>query len=355
MPSEIYRTDDQSVAKFIHPDGSETAIKCVLSQSTFVDPDTRKVEVRYADRHKYSVFISASTGCYLKCPFCHLTIKDCQYRKLTASQVLANLKEAISLELEARPELGARYVKLCWMGMGDALNQPTMVREVTLQIMDWILDQGFARGLDSVDLSTVMPDVPDTWIAEFAALTFELARYPLNPASAEIEQAELSTQARYRERSTFRLFYSLHSAIQSTRDRMAPRTTPLTVAIPKLHELQAAGVSVLLHQVFVEGLNDRMEEIDALVEFLAREFPDNELRVLRYNFCDRSPFKEWGDVIPQLGRLLASHKQLKVQISAGKEVQAACGQFLVAQPRRKGLVLQDATAEVAAVMGAIPA
>lgn len=335
MSSEIYRTDDQSVAKFIHPDGSETAIKCVLSQSTFVDPDTQKVEVRYADRHKYSVFISASTGCYLKCPFCHLTIKDSQYRKLNTAQVLANLQEALTLELAERPALADRYVKLCWMGMGDALNQPAMVREVTLQLMDWIMDKGYAKGLDSVDLSTVMPEVPDTWLTEFAELNRALARYPLNPASAEIEQAELATQTRYRARSIFRLFYSLHSAIQFTRERMAPRTTPLSRAIPKLHALQAAGVSVLLHQVFVEGLNDRLEEVDALVDLLAQAFPNNELRVLRYNFCDRSPFKEWADVIPQLGRLLASHKHLKVQISAGKEVQAACGQFLVAQPRRR--------------------
>lgn len=332
---EIYRTDDRSVSKFIHPDGSETAIKCVLSQSTFVDSASGTVEMRYADRHKYSVFISSSTGCYLKCPFCHLTIKDCRYRKLDATQVLSNLQAALACELAERPELAERYVKLCWMGMGDALNQPEMVREVTLRLMDWIMENGYARGLDSVDLSTVMPDVPDGWISEFAALNHALARYPHNPDSAEVEQAEYTTHARYRHRSSFRLFYSLHSAIPATRERMAPRTTKLGIAVPKLQILQAHGISVLLHQVFVEGLNDRMEEIDALVDLLAREFPENELRVLRYNFCDRSPFKEWGEVIPQLGRLLASHRHLKVQISAGKEVQAACGQFMVAMPRSR--------------------
>ena len=330
---EIFRTEDNSVTKFVHADGSETAIKCVPSQSTFQNPETGALEVAYTDRNKYSIFISASTGCYLKCPFCHLTIKDSVYKKLSAEQVLSNLQEAVTLELAARPELASRYVKICWMGMGDALSQPEMVKTVSLELLDWILSKGYAKGLDSVDLSTVMPRVSDAWVTLFAGLNRELARYSHNPDSAQIEQAEFSTQTRYADRSSFRLFYSLHSAVQATRDQMAPNTTPLVNAIPLLQQIQAAGVSVLLHHLFVAGLNDKSGEIAALTRLLAAEFPDNELRVLRYNFCDRSPFREWAEIIPLLGQLLRGHKRLKIQISAGKEVQAACGQFLVAMPR----------------------
>lgn len=281
---EIFRTDDGSVAKFVHPDGSETAIKCTPSQSTFVDPETSRVEVVYTDRNKYSVFISASTGCYLKCPFCHLTIKDSAYRKLNGEQILRNVQAAITEELSARPDLAGRYVKICWMGMGDALNQPEMVHKVTLDLMDWILANGYAKGLDSVDLSTTLPKVPSKWVTLFANLNQALSKYPHNPASAQVEQAELATHTYYTDRSSFRLFYSLHSAIQETRDRMAPGTTPLHDAVPLLHQMAFSGVSVILHHLFVEGLNDRLEEIDALVELLARDFSENELRVLRYNF-----------------------------------------------------------------------
>lgn len=327
--AEVFRTDDRSVAKFIHADGSETAIKCVLSQSTFADPATGALSTRYADRNKYSIFISSSRGCYLRCPFCHLTLKNCAYRKLDAAQILRNLQAAVQLELAERPELAQRYVKLSWMGMGDALNQPALVREVSLALLDWLLAKGYARGLDSVDLSTVMPDVAETWVTEFAGLNQDLARYPHNPDSAQIEQAEWSTQERYADRSSFRLFYSLHSAIQATRDRMAPNTMPLARAVPLLQRLVASGVSVLLHHLFVAGMNDQPAELDALAALLAREFPDTELRVLRYNACDRSPYHE-GSVIAELGQRLAGHPRLKIQRSAGQEVQAACGQFIVA-------------------------
>lgn len=330
---EIYRTEDGSVTKFVHPDGSETAIKAVPSQSTFVDKDTGEIEIRLTDRNKYSIFISSSTGCYLACPFCHLTIKNSTYKKLKADAILQNIKEALTDEIRVRPELSKRYVKICWMGMGDALNQPDMVYDVSLKLMDWIMENNYALGLDSVDLSTVLPQVGERWIAHFSKLNKILEKYPLNPDTALVEQAEMATHSTYTDRSLFRLFYSLHSAAQTTRDNMVPNTTALARAVILLKRLQDEGVSILFHQLFVEGLNDRDQEIDTLVEFMNKNFPNNELRILRYNFCDNSPYKEWESIIGQLGQRLKSHKKIKIQTSAGSEVQAACGQFLVAQPR----------------------
>ncbi len=330
---EIYRTEDGTVTKFIHKDGSETAIKAVPSQSTFVDKETGEIDIRLTDRNKYSIFISSSTGCYMKCPFCHLTIKDSIYKKLDTVGVLQNIKDALKDEIHIRPELKNRFVKICWMGMGDAINQPEMVHDVTMELMDWIMDRGYAAGLDSVDVSTVMPNVDPRWIGIFAHLNNALTKYPLNPDTAMVEQAEMATHSTYTDRSLFRLFYSLHSAIQTTREKMVPNSTPLATAIQKLKRVQDSGVSVLFHQLFVEGLNDRDNEIDALVEFMNANFHDNELRILRYNFCDKSPYKEWESIIKDIGTRLKSHDKIKIQTSAGSEVQAACGQFLVAFPK----------------------
>jgi adenine C2-methylase RlmN of 23S rRNA A2503 and tRNA A37 len=330
---EIYRTQDGSVTKFVHADGSETAIKAVPSQSTFIDKETGVVDIRLTDRNKYSIFISSSTGCYLKCPFCHLTIKNSIYKRLKPAGVLQNIKDALTDELAIRPELGKRFVKICWMGMGDAINQPDMVYDVTIGLLDWIMANGYAVGLDSVDVSTVMPNVADSWIGVFSHLNKELSKYPLNPDTALVEQAEMATHSKYTDRSLFRLFYSLHSASQTTRNNMVPNTTALATATMKLKLLQEKGVSVLFHQLFVEGLNDKDSEIDSLVNYMNTHFPDNELRILRYNFCDRSPYKEWESIIKDIGNRLKNHEKIKIQTSAGAEVQAACGQFLVAQPR----------------------
>jgi len=90
----------------------------------------------------------------------------------------------------------------------------------------------------------------------------------------------------------------------------------------------------LLHQLFVEGLNDTPAEVDALLAFLSTHFPEQELRVLRYNFCDQSPWREWDRIDEAVARIADAHDRLKVQVSAGKEVAAACGQFLVAYPKK---------------------
>jgi len=329
---EAFYTDDGSVAKFIHQDGSETAVKVVQSCSTFRDEEGR-VQTEWVDRNKYSVFISSSLGCYMKCPFCHLTIKDSDYRKLRTAQVVANVKEAIEAEVARKPEMRERYVKLCWMGMGDAVNQPDMVYDATLELMDWLMDKGYTKGLDCVDLSTVLPPVKDGWIERFVALNEALAPYPVNPDSFRVEQAEVATHREYTGRSRFRLFWSFHSALQATRDVMVPGAMPLSEALPKLRAFAAAGPNLMLHQLFVEKLNDTPAEVDALLRVLAEHFPEQELRVLRYNFCDRSPYREWDHIDEAVSRIAAHHDRLKVQVSAGKEVAAACGQFLVAHPR----------------------
>ena len=329
---ESFHTDDGSVAKFIHDDGSETSVKVVKSCSNFRDEQGR-VQTEWVDRNKFSVFISASLGCFMKCPFCHLTIKDSAYKKLYTDQVVANVKEAIEAEIERKPEMKDRYVKLSWMGMGESIAQPDMVYDGTLEIMDWLMEKGYTKGLDCVDLSTVLPPVKDTWMERFVALNKALEKYPVNPNSFLVEQAEVATHKVYNGRTRFRMFWSLHSAVQATRDKMVPGGMPLEKALPKLREFATRGPNLMLHQLFVENLNDTPEEVDAILKLLADNFPQQELRVLRYNFCDRSPYREWDHIDQAVSRIADVHDNLKVQVSAGKEVAAACGQFLVAHPR----------------------
>ena len=141
---DVFRTGDGTVSKYIHEDGSETAIKLVKSIQNIVNPLTKEIEVRKTDRNKYSIFISSSVGCYMACKFCHLTLKNAKHIKITEDVVFENLKEAILEKMEFNPELATRYVKLSWMGMGDAINKPDMVYNVTLKILDWIFENKLA-------------------------------------------------------------------------------------------------------------------------------------------------------------------------------------------------------------------
>ena len=75
--------------------------------------------------------------------------------------------------------------------------------------------------------------------------------------------------ATYPDRSRFRLFYSLHSAIQESRDKLIPNAMPLDEAIPALLKYSENNkYNVIFHHMFMDGFNDTEEEINALIELI---------------------------------------------------------------------------------------
>ncbi len=326
---DVFRTEDGTVSKYIHEDGSETAIKLVKSIQSVVNPITKQIETHRTDRNKYSIFISSSVGCYMKCKFCHLTLKNSKHIKIEEDQVFENLKEAIIDVAEFNPDLRNRYVKLSWMGMGDAMNKPDMVHNVSLRILDWIFENGYAIGLDGVDLSTVMPKLSNNgWIKKFHALERQLREYPINPIYS-MDNIEF-TNGYYSHKNIFRLFYSVSSAIQDRREVVIPNAMPIIDAVKQLKEYEENGkYTLILHHLLVHDLNDSEEELRELINFVNKDFKDNELRILRYNFCTKSHYKESERFIKQIRDLSDEINFIKVQVSPGTEVSAACGQFIV--------------------------
>jgi len=335
-------SDDKTVVKIVHHDSSETAIKTVSSCDTVMTEDGT-FEVNENDRNKYSVFISDSAGCYMKCQFCYLTLKDMAFKKLDGLDVFDNLVEALEERIYAQaddselPKIEDKFVKLCWMGMGDAIVNTKKIAAVTTSMMNYILSRKVAVGLDGVDVSTVMPKVKDVTgvLNRLKELDESLQTYPLNPHNDVLvhRNKEFSnTDTTYPDRSRFRLFYSLHSAIQESRDKLIPNAMPLDEAIPALLEYSEDNkYNVIFHHMFMDGFNDTEEEIDALIALIEKyELQNYELRILRYNTCDVSTYIHESDSFPNIiKRLMEVHPHIKVQISAGSEVKAACGQFLV--------------------------
>ena len=338
-------SDDKTVVKIVHDDASETAIKTVSSCDTVMTEDG-EFELNETDRNKYSIFISNSAGCYMKCQFCYLTLKNMKHRKVNGLELFNNLIESLDVRVKAQldheiPAIQGKYVKLCWMGMGDAFIDTAKVAAVTRSALDYIMQRSLAIGLDGVDLSTVMPKVKDV------ELTFEHLKdlehmlcdidsgYPLNPHSDILvhRNKEFSNMgATYPDRSRFRLFYSLHSAIQESRDKLIPNAMPLDEAIPALIKYSENNkYNVIFHHMFMDGFNDTEEEVDALIEMIELyDLQNYELRILRYNTCEVSTYIHESDNFKNIiKRLMDVHPHIKVQISAGSEVKAACGQFLV--------------------------
>jgi len=333
-------SDDKTVVKVVHDDDSETAIKTVSSCDTTITENGDFV-LNETNRNKFSMFVSNSAGCFMKCNFCYLTLKEMKHKPLSTFNVTVNALEALKERIWSAvdgdiPNINKMYMKVCWMGMGDAFINADKVHISTTAILSHVISEDLAAGLDGVDLSTVMPKVKnleDTF-KSLKELDEALQSFPLNPHNDVIvhRHADIDNAGtKYENRSRFRLFYSLHSAIQKTRDELIPNAMPIDEAIPALLDYSENNkYNVIFHHMFIDGLNDTEEEIDALIELINKyKLQDYELRILRYNTCEVSTFIHESNHFKNIiKRLTSVHPHVKVQVSAGSEVKAACGQFL---------------------------
>lgn len=198
---------------------------------------------------------------------------------------------------------------------GDAINNPEVVFNVTLKFLKWLFDNQFSAGLDGVDLSTVLPPLKNKkWILIFQNLEKELKQFKINPIY-HMDNFEYSNNF-YSHKNIFRLFYSVESAIQESRDIIVPNAEKLVNSIQLLSEYQQNGkYPVIFHHLIIEGLNDSDQEIDSLISFINDNFENNELRILRYNFCAKSSYKESDKFISQIKKISNYVKFLKVQVS----------------------------------------
>lgn len=320
---EVLVNTDKTVYKFIHNDGSETAIKFVNSCSCDETP-----------RNKYSIFVSSSVGCQLSCKFCYLTTKEIKYHSLTEEQILNNLKEAIEYFINENEELKKYYVKICWMGMGeDGIIKTNLLYNVTTKILNYILEEKqYAIGLDGIDVSTVLPNNSNLKVYfDLIKLNQELTKYILNPNNTTLVNVENSSFNNYENRSIVRLFYSLHSANNDTRQNIIPNAIDLENSIEFLKFLNKE-INIIFHQFFINELNDTDEEIDKLIELILKlnyEMEYFELRILRLNSCEKLSYIESKKFDQIINKLKDKTKIFKVQVSAGNEIKAACGQFLM--------------------------
>ena len=321
---EVYETIDKSVMKFIHDDGSETAIKTVPGCVEFQNPLTNKKE-KLKDRNKYVVFISSSVGCPVKCKFCYLTLKNYPFEKLSYLEIVKNLKEAISDAVERNPELKKKYIKLSFMGMGDILFDMWNFQNIIVKVLLWVFENKYAIGLDGVDIATVFPIKSATKRLELmtavSRMNDHLKCFMHNPSNIK--------------RSFIRLFYSLHTTETDLRNELIPVNSGKDIIydimfLKRLKEF--AKIDIIFHYMFMSGINDDWEDVYSLIDFINNNrLNDFEFRILKYNECNLSKIKAVPENnMKEILKVLNEHVNiLKVQHSAGSEIKSACGQFIM--------------------------
>ncbi len=312
---EIFHSENGEVVKIIHNDLSETAIKTTKScTNTILDG---AIDIGSTDRNKYSIFISSSRGCKFKCKFCYLTLKNAKYSFLNEEQIFKNIIESLEYINSQNHIIKDKYVKLSFMGMGDALGLG-FVKNLSIKLINYILLNNLAKGIDGIDLSTVYPKIKNDWVTEFYELEDYLKTVKNNPDIPS-------------NRSLFRLFYSLISGNPRTRDQLIPGTTEVNSAIQELLKFSKNNKhNLIFHYVLLNDINDSEQELSDLINLVKDYKLDRfEIRFLRFNSCDNSSFKESLKLDYFIKELLKITKNIKLQVSSGDEVKAACGQFII--------------------------
>jgi len=173
-------------------------------------------------------------------------------------------------------------------GDGEAVLHPKMVKNVSLQFLNYLIENGNRAGLDGVDLATVMPKLKnDKWIKIFQELNNSLLKYKINPNNnlkTNVMEGS-NTEGTYLNRSPFRLFYSLHETDDLERSKIIPNAMAHKYAILKLKEYsQNNKYNLLFPYIFLDGANDSDEKIEGAEDFPTNnKITDFEFRILRHN------------------------------------------------------------------------
>lgn len=189
------------------------------------------VLLRYRDR--YTVCVSTQVGCPCGCRFCATGQMGWQ-RHLTSTEIVAQVQHFQDV-LAAN---GTNVANVVFMGMGE----PLLNFEQTMDAVRCLLDpHGMAFAPSRVTLSTVgiVPGI-----------------YRL---------AEVHRQW------PVKLAVSLHAATDSVRQRLMPinATYPLAALFDAIRTYtQQTHRHVLLEWVMIEGLNDSLDQVDALASWL---------------------------------------------------------------------------------------
>lgn len=301
---KIIASENEIVTKYIHNDDSETSIKCHNSGKYVLNNDI--LETSFEDHNKYNIVISCSVGCVVKCEFCYL--KNSTYKALSVKDIVNNVKEAIIYEHSKNKSISNKYVKLCFMGMGEPSLIPGIIKGVAEELIEWIINKQYAIGIDGIDIGTTIPIKNYSLVNTFDELFYAISnKYNVNPNKKD---------------SLVRLFYSLHSV--EKRNRLIPNSVDVVDAISILKQSE---LNKVIHYIFFKGINDSDEQIDNLIKFWNdNDLQDFEFRILRFNECNE--LQESDRMVDIMKKLEGKFNKMKIQYSSGKEIHSACGMFL---------------------------
>ena len=235
--------------------------------------------------------VSSQVGCSLDCTFC-ATARLKKMRNLNPDEIY---DQVVAIDQQSRAYKNHKLSNIVFMGMGE----PLLNYKNVLKAIEMITsEEGLGMSPRRITLSTV-----------------GLPKMIRKLADDEVR---------------FKLAVSLHSAIDSVRSSMMPinEKSDLNELLGALHYWYEKTKSRITFEYVVwKGINDRQEDIDALVAY-CKKVP-SKVNLIEYNPIDDDGFEQADEKVIEKYRQDLERNQITVNIrrSRGKDIDAACGQL----------------------------
>ncbi|MEG0931563.1 23S rRNA (adenine(2503)-C(2))-methyltransferase RlmN [Algoriella sp.] len=236
--------------------------------------------------------VSSQVGCSLDCTFC-ATAQLKRMRNLTAAEIV---DQVVIIDDESKRYFNRPLSNIVFMGMGEPLLN---YNEVISAIKKITLPEGLGMSPKRITVST----------SGIPKMIEKLADEDLR----------------------VNLAVSLHSAREEVRNVIMPFTVkfPLTDLMDSLqYWYQQTGLRITFEYIVWGGVNDKKEDIDALVKF-CKKVP-SKINIIEYNAIeDDGMYKQASEqaIENYIKALEANNIVVNVRRSRGKDIDAACGQL----------------------------
>ncbi|NNK28700.1 MAG: 23S rRNA (adenine(2503)-C(2))-methyltransferase RlmN [Flavobacteriaceae bacterium] len=235
--------------------------------------------------------VSSQVGCSLDCKFC-ATSRLKRMRNLNPDEIF---DQVVVIDRQSKLYFSRPLSNIVFMGMGE----PLMNYNNVLKAIDKITSKdGLGMSPKRITLST--SGVPKM-IKKMAD-----------------------------DGVKFKLAVSLHSAIDEVRTTIMPfnENFPLKDLRESLEYWYAKTKNRITYEYVVwKGINDRKEDVDALIEFC--KFAPSKVNLIEYNPIDDGEFQQASSEALDMYVSLLERNNITVTIrrSRGKDIDAACGQL----------------------------
>jgi len=256
----------------MYDDGSETIIKYHHFK---YDDDFKVVRVK---KDFVTVFVSVATGCKIGCKMCYLTHKQSEVptRLLLPEEIIKNNYGIVK-------NIKSKNIKISFMGIGEGIFLHDCLNDIAHKIVG-------NKNLKAVDVGTMLPFIHKPLLKSLNGL------------------------------HNGKFFFSLHSAIQKTRDTLINSKVTLDQARNFMGDL---NIQKVCHYLILEGVNDTKKELNSAIRFC--KDTNSQFRILEFNkigsLNQSDKFKESVNYIRD------NYDNVKMCYSSGKKIKAACGMF----------------------------